>query len=98
MPATSGPLPGTGVTPSAAKTRALRISGVRSHMPPVGPSGSRSRRETSQAGLSPVFWTSRAKVPHCPRFIVAGPDFVTTSTGAAMVIGAVIPFSPGKGW
>ena len=45
-----------------------------------------------QASLSPVFWTSMAKLPHCPRFIVAGPDFVTTSTGAGAdaVTGVVV--------
>src|SRR5262249_3197269 len=41
-----------------------------------------SRRLTFQASLVPVFWTSMPKLPHCPRFIVAGPDFVTTSAGS----------------
>ena len=85
MPATSGPLPGTGVTPSAAKTCALSTSGVASHMPPVAPSGSTSRMVVFQASLGPVFWTSIAKMPHCPTFIVAGPDFVTSSTGGTNV-------------
>src|SRR5205823_9381351 len=31
---------------------------------------------------SPVFWTSMPKLPHCPRFIVAGPDFLSTSAGS----------------
>src|SRR6266516_3230090 len=79
----SAPLPGTGVTPSAAKTCALRIWGVRSHMPPVAPCGNRSRRDTFQASLSPVFWTSMPKLPHCPRFSVAGPVPVVTKTGPA---------------
>ena len=30
-----------------------------------------------------------AKLPHCPRFIVAGPDFVTVSTGADRLGGNV---------
>ena len=28
-----------------------------------------------------MFWTSMTKSPHSPGFIVAGPDFVTVSTG-----------------
>src|SRR5262245_17428188 len=52
-------------------------------MPPVAPCGNRSRRNTFQASLIPVFWTSMLKFPHCPRLIVAGPDFVTMSTGPA---------------
>src|SRR5262245_56275689 len=36
-----------------------------------------------QASLGPVLLTSMTKLPHCPRFIVAGPVFVTTSAGAA---------------
>src|SRR5213594_3168486 len=79
----SAPLPETAVTPSAAKTCALRISGVRAHMPPVAPCWSRSRRVAFQASLSPVFWMSMLKLPHCARFKVAGPDFVTASTGPA---------------
>ena len=50
-----------------------------------------------QPSLSPMFWTSMAKSPHCPRFIVAGPDLVVTSTGAAIVIGGLTPHSPGSG-
>src|SRR5215470_3969249 len=50
-------------------------------MPPVAPCGNRSRRDTFQASLSPAFWTSRPKLPHCPIFIVAGPDFRNTSAG-----------------
>src|SRR5262245_44558369 len=97
LPALSGPLPGTGVTPSAAKTCALWISGVRSHMPPVAPSGSRSRRVTFHASLSPVFCALMTKSPHCPRFIVAGPVLSTVTFGAAIVIGGVTPHSPGRG-
>src|SRR5262245_60047561 len=51
-------------------------------MPPVAPVGNRSRRDTFQASLVPVFWTSMPKLPHCPIFIVPGPDFVTTSAGS----------------
>src|SRR5262249_31764783 len=38
------------------------------------------------------------KLPHCPRAIVAGPVFVITRLGATIVIGGVIPDSPGNGW
>src|SRR5207244_6918441 len=92
--------PVIGVTPSAEKTCALKISGIISHMPPVVPCGNRSRRLTFQASPSPVFWTSIPKLPHCPRFIVVGPDFLTTRAGseaAAIVIGGVTPHSPGRG-
>ena len=51
-------------------------------MPPVAPSGRMSRIVAFQAPPVPVFWTSMSKSPHAPRLIVAGPDFVTTSTGA----------------
>src|SRR2546429_1126891 len=85
-----------------AKTCALRIWGVRSHMPPVAPCGNRSRRDTFQASLSPVFWTSMPKLPHCPRFIVAGPGFVITSAGSeaadTMVtrVGSAVPLTFGS--
>src|SRR5262249_56922144 len=51
-------------------------------MPPAVPWGSRSRMETFQASPLPVFWRSTPKLPHCARFIVAGPDLVTTSAGS----------------
>src|SRR5262245_26272473 len=51
-------------------------------MPPVTIRGNTSRRDTSQASVGPVFWTSMAKLPHCPTFICGGPDFLTTSTGS----------------
>src|SRR5262245_24745405 len=86
------------VTPSAAKTCALRISGVRLHIPPVAPTGNRSRRLTSQASLSPVFRTSMLKLPHCPRLIGAvGPDFVTTSAGPGELLTMSIVGSSGIG-
>ena len=85
------------MTPSAAKTRALWICGAMSHMPPVGPRGKTSWSETSQASMFPVFWRSRAKSPHCPRFIVAGPVLSMTSAGAEIVSGGEMPFSPGSG-
>ena len=66
-------------------------------MPPVAPSGKRSRRLTSQASLRPTFATSMTKSPHSPMFMVAGPVLVTTSSGAAIVMGGVMPFSPGSG-
>ena len=81
MPWTRGPLPGTGVTPSVAKTRALRISGVVVHIPPVATSGRRSTSVTLNASTVPVFCMSMAKVPHCAGLIVAGPDLSTVITG-----------------
>ncbi len=54
-------------------------------MPPVGPFGSTSRMDAFQASLGPVLWTSMANTPDCPRVIVAGPDFVTSSTGGTNV-------------
>ena len=86
-PATRGPLPGTGVTPSAANTRALVICGVVSHIPPVGPSGSRSSNVTLNASRVPVFRTSRAKSPYSAGFIVAGPVLSTVSSGVPGGIG-----------
>jgi hypothetical protein len=47
--------------------------------------------------MDPVFWTSRAKSADCPRFIVAGPVLSTMRTGAEMVSGGEMPFSPGNG-
>src|SRR4029077_16744374 len=82
VPGTRGPLPGTGVTPSAWKTCALSIWGVKEHMPPVGLAlGSRSRIVAFHASLTPVFWTLRPNCPNCPRLIVAGPVFVSVSLG-----------------
>src|SRR5262249_3662454 len=66
-------------------------------MPPVAMCGNRSRRVTFQASPPPVFWTSMAKLPHCPRFIVDGPDFVTTSTGSAALATVLIVGSFGAG-
>src|SRR5437879_12153031 len=83
VPGTRGPLPGTGVTPSAWKTCALSIWGVKEHMPPVGLGlGSRSRIVAFHASLTPVFWTLRPNCPNCPRLIVAGPLFVRLRLGA----------------
>src|SRR6266849_3520234 len=83
VPGTRGPLPGTGVTPSAWKTRALSIWGVKEHMPPVGLAlGSRSRIVAFHASLTPVFWMLRPNCPNCPGLIVAGPDLVNTRLGA----------------
>jgi hypothetical protein len=82
----SAVLPATAVTPSEAKTWALRMTGVVLHMPPVAPVGRTSRMVTFQASLRPVFWMLRPNVPGCPpRVIVAGPDFVRTSTGSVPV-------------
>ena len=50
-------------------------------MPPVAPSGSTSRRVAFQASLGPVLRTSRVKLPDCASVIVAGPVFVTSSSG-----------------
>ena len=47
--------------------------------------------------MLPVFWISSVNWPDSPRFIVAGPDFVSVSSGAAMVMGSVTPHSPGSG-
>ena len=68
------------MTPSAAKTWALRISRRQ-----IAHAARRAVRKQVTEGhvprvAGPVFWTSMAKSPHCPRFIVAGPDFVTVST------------------
>src|SRR6516165_9506629 len=52
------------------------------HMPPVEPLGSSSSSVTFHASLDPVFWTLKPNCPHCPRLIVAGPDFVNTRLGA----------------
>ncbi len=90
-------MPGTGVTPSAAKTWALITAGVVSHIPPLAPSGSRSRIVAFQASLLPLFRMSRVKFPRSPRFMVAGPVLVSTSSGPAMVMGGVMPDSPGSG-
>ena len=38
-----------------------------------------------QASLGPVFRISIVKMPDCPTVIVAGPDFVTSSTGGTNV-------------
>src|SRR5258706_4013522 len=82
VPGTRGPLPGTGVTPSAWKTCALGIWGVKEHIRPVGLAlGSRSRIVGFQASLTPVFWTLRPNCPNCPVLIVAGPVFVSTRLG-----------------
>ena len=97
LPWTSGPLSGTGVTPSCANTWALSSSGGISHIPPVAPSGRRSRIVTFQASPSPTLWTSSVKVPHSVTFSVAGPVLVMVSTGATMVIGSLMPHSPGSG-
>src|SRR5262252_3298597 len=59
-------------------------------MPPVTPRGNRSRRLTFQASLVPVFWTSMPKLPHRPRFIVDGPDFVSTSAGSEEVDDTIV--------
>ena len=77
----SGPLPGTGVTPSAMNTCAERICGVAVHMPPVTPVGSLSTIVTFQASVIPVFCTLRVNCPNCPRFIVVGPPLVRVSAG-----------------
>ncbi len=90
MPGTNGPLPATGVTPSAWKTWALSTWGVVEHMPPVPPLGSRSRSVTFHASLVPVFWTLKPNCPHCPRLIVAGPDSVNTRSGAPTIPPTVI--------
>src|SRR5262249_42688561 len=37
------------------------------------------------------------KLPHCPRFIVAGPDFVTVSTGAPVLLTMLSVGSLGAG-
>jgi hypothetical protein len=92
VPSTS--TPETGV-PSASKTWAVIAVGAASHMPPVAPSGSRSLSVTFQAGASPAFWTSRVKVPGVPNVIVAGPVLVSVSSGSTIVIGPVVPGSPG---
>src|SRR6267378_787496 len=85
VPGTRGPLPGTGVTPSAWKTCALSIWGVKEHMPPVGLAlGSRSRLVGFNASLTPVFWTLRPNCTNCPVLIVAGPVFIITKLGAAV--------------
>src|ERR1700741_2128187 len=82
VPGTRGPLPGTGVTPSAWNTCARSIWGVKEHMPPVGLAlGSRSRIVAFHASLTPGFWTLRPNCPNCPRLIVAGPVFVSTRLG-----------------
>src|SRR5260370_33234098 len=82
VPATGGPLPGTGVTPSAWKPCARSIWGAKEHMPRVGLAlGSRSRIVAFQASLTPVFWTLRPNCPNCPVLIVAGPVFVSTRLG-----------------
>ena len=70
-----------GVTPSAANTRALRICGVASHMPPDGRLGSRSSNVTLNASATPRFCTLSAKSPGSAGFIVAGPDLSIVSTG-----------------
>src|SRR5262249_28457158 len=59
--------------------------------------GGRSRSVAFHASLVPLFRTSRPNCPGCPKAIVAGPVFVNTRLGAAMVMGGVTPFSPGKG-
>ena len=75
----------------------LVITGVVSHMPPVGPLGSRSTSVTFQASESPEFTTSIVNCPVSPRFMVAGPDLSTISSGAAIVSGGLMPHSPGSG-
>src|SRR5258707_5967936 len=97
VPALSGPLPGTGVTPSAWNTCAERICGAAVHMPPVAPVGSLSTIVAFQASILPVFCTLRANCPSCPMFIVAGPLLVITRLGAAMVSGGETPCCPGSG-
>src|ERR1700758_1052602 len=77
----SGPLPGTGVTPSAWNTCAERICGVAVHMPPVAPVGSLSTMVAFQASVVPVFCTLSENVPCCPIYIVAGPFLVRVSAG-----------------
>src|SRR5215469_14661198 len=81
VPAASGPLPGTGVTPSDWNTCAERICGVAVHMPPVAPAGSLSTIVAFQASVVPVFCTLRLNCPNCPRFIVAGPPLVRVRAG-----------------
>src|SRR5215472_5192797 len=94
----SGPLPGTGVTPSAWNTRAETICGVAVHMPPVAPVGSLSTIVAFQASAVPVFCTLRLNCPSCPRFIVGGPPLVRVSAGGvAMVSGGETPGIPGRG-
>ena len=78
MPALSGPLPGTGVTPSAWNTCAERICGAAVHMPPVAPVGSLSTIVAFQASLHPGVLDVEAEPPHCARVIVAGPDLRNT--------------------
>src|SRR5215831_10915664 len=61
------------------------MTGAWLHMPPTMPVvtfGNTSRRLTFHASPWLVFWTSRPNVPGCPRFIVAGPDLVSTSAGS----------------
>src|SRR2546429_2677777 len=77
----SGPLPGTGVTPSACNTCAERICGLAVHMPPVAPAGSLSTMVAFQASVVPVFCTLSENRPSCPRFIVAGPLLVRVRAG-----------------
>src|SRR6516165_3423618 len=77
----SGPLPGTGVTPSAWNTCAERISGAAVHMPPVAPVGSLSTIVAFQASVVPVFCALRVNCPNCPRLIVAGPALVRLRLG-----------------
>src|SRR5215467_14894905 len=96
VPGTRGPLPATGAP--FWKTCALSIWGCEEHMPPVGLLlGSRSRTVTFHASLVPLFRISRPNCAGWPTAIVAGPVFVNTRLGAAMVIGGVTPFSPGRG-
>src|SRR5215469_282563 len=98
VPAASGPLPGTGVTPSAWNTCAERICGAVAHMPPVAPVGSLSTIVAFQASLVPVFCTLRVNCPNCPMFMVAGPPLTRVSAGGvAMVSGGETPCSPGSG-
>src|SRR5262249_41002175 len=82
LPGTSGPLPTTGVTPSAWKICALIIWGAEEHMPPVGLLfGSRSRIVAFHASVGPAFWTLRPNCAGCPGLIVAGPVFVIRRLG-----------------
>src|SRR6266849_780413 len=55
------------------------------HMPPVVPLGSSSSSVTFHASLDPLFWTLRLNCPHCPGFIVGGPDLVNTRLGAPRI-------------
>ena len=66
-------------------------------MPPDAPSGSLSRMVTFHASPSPALATSSVNVPHSAMFSVAGPVFVKVRTGATMVMGSLMPHSPGSG-